>query len=230
MGNKKPNRWGWIPTLGWARMEASSCVHWLVSTLYSPLLEGRLRVAITDIIFCRPVVVMDTVMEGAEARARARPMGHARTVTGSWMWESCTEPRSLTTGSNPGISSSARSSASSSSASARELSTVLHRNGRNTHVIHRTFIVVSVYDTDAGRFQRYLMKIKSVKSSLHLLNLTFHFFQVPWMTAAALSHLFTFLLTSHERTAAESTKHFTTTTSVRLTCLAAAFQKRGIKS
>lgn len=114
--------WGWIPTLGWARMEASSCVHWLVSTLYSPLLEGRLRVAITDIIFCRPVAVIDTVMEGAEARAR--PMGHPRTVTGSWMWESCTEPRSLITGFNPGISSSARSFASSSSASASDFSTV----------------------------------------------------------------------------------------------------------
>lgn len=33
--------------------------------------------------------------------------------------------------------------------------------------------------------------------------LTFHLFHVFWMTAAALSHLFTFLLTSHDRTAAE---------------------------
>lgn len=118
------NWWGWILTLGWARMEASSCVHWLVSNLYCPLLEGRVRVAITDIIFCRPVAVIDTVMEGAEAEARARPTGHPRTVTGSWMWESCTEPRSLITGFNPGISSSARSFASSSSASARDFSTV----------------------------------------------------------------------------------------------------------
>lgn len=41
--------------------------------------------------------------------------------------------------------------------------------------------------------------------------LTFHFFHVFWMTAAALSHLFTFLLTSHDRTAAEGRKHFSIT-------------------
>lgn len=41
-----------------------------------------------------------------------------------------------------------------------------------------------------------------------VLNLTFHFFQVLWMTAAALSHLFIFLLTSHDRTAAESMTRF----------------------
>lgn len=113
---------GGMLTFGWARMEASSRVHWLVSTLYSPLLEGRLREAITDIIFWRPVAVIDTVMDGAEARAR--PMGHPRTVTGSWMWESCTEPRSRTTGVKPGGSSSARSLASSSSASARDFNRV----------------------------------------------------------------------------------------------------------
>lgn len=67
-------------------MEASPCLYWLVSTLYSPLLEGRLSEAITDIIFWKPVAVRDIVMDGAEARAR--PMGHPRTVTGSWIVES----------------------------------------------------------------------------------------------------------------------------------------------
>lgn len=105
-------------TLGWARMEASSSVHWLVSTLYCPLLEGRLSVAITDIIFCRPVAVRDTVMDGADARAR--PIGQPRTVTGSWMLESCTEPRSLTTGLRGDTSSPVSSFPSSSSASARD--------------------------------------------------------------------------------------------------------------
>ncbi len=101
-------------------MEASSCVYWLVFTLYSPLLEGRLRDAITDIIFWNPLAVRETVMDGAEARAR--PMGHPRTVTGSWVLESCTEPRSLITGFNVGTSVSTRLSASSSSASAKDFS------------------------------------------------------------------------------------------------------------
>lgn len=59
-----------------------------------------------------------------------------------------------------------------------------------------------------------------------LLDLTFHFFQVSWMTAAALSHLFTFLRTSHDRTTAESMNHFNTMC-VHLKCLAAVFQNRG---
>lgn len=107
-----------VLTLGWALMEASSSVYWLVFTWYSPLLDGKLREAMTDIIFWKPVAVKDTVMEGAEARAR--PMGHPRTATGSGMMESCTEPRSLTTGFSAGASSSTRSFASSSSASAKD--------------------------------------------------------------------------------------------------------------
>lgn len=99
-------------------MEASSSVYWLVFTWYSPLLDGKLREAMTDIIFWKPVAVKDTVMDGAEARAR--PMGHRCTVTGSGMVESCTEPRSLTTGVSAGVSSSTRSFASSSSASAKD--------------------------------------------------------------------------------------------------------------
>lgn len=99
-------------------MEASSCVYWLVSTLYPPLLEGRLSEAMTDIIFWKPVAVMERVMDGAVARAR--PMGHPRTVTGSGMLESCTEPRSLITGFNSGTLSFIRSFASSSSASAKD--------------------------------------------------------------------------------------------------------------
>lgn len=38
-------------------------------------------------------------------------------------------------------------------------------------------------------------------------NLTLHFFQVLWMSAADLSHLWTCLLTSHDRTAARGRKH-----------------------
>lgn len=38
-------------------------------------------------------------------------------------------------------------------------------------------------------------------------NHTLHFFQVLWMTAAALSHLWTCLLTRNDRTAAGGTKH-----------------------
>lgn len=38
-------------------------------------------------------------------------------------------------------------------------------------------------------------------------NLTLHFLQVFWMTAAALFHLWTCFLTSQDRTAAGSTKH-----------------------
>lgn len=123
-------------TLGWARIEASSCVHWFVFTLYSPLLEGRLRVAMTDIIFCKPVAVSDTVMDGADARAR--PIGHPRTVTGSWVFESCTEPRSLSTGLSGGASSSTRSLTSSSSASARDFSSAYHKK---TYVIYSHTII-----------------------------------------------------------------------------------------
>lgn len=123
-------------TLGWARMEASSCVHWLVSTLYCPLLEGRLSVAITDIIFCKPVAVRDTVMDGADARAR--PIGQPRTVTGSWIFESCTEPRSLTTGFSGGASCSVRSCSSSSSASARDFNRVWQKSHSNKAIISNT--------------------------------------------------------------------------------------------
>lgn len=121
-------------------MEATPFLHWFVSTLYSALLEGRLREVITDIIFWKPVAVRDavrdTVMDGAEARAR--PMGHPRTVTGSWMLESCTEPRCLIMGVKSGTSSSTRSFASSSSASAKDFNSACHKNQTVTYILSIT--------------------------------------------------------------------------------------------
>lgn len=70
------------------------------------------------------------MIDGADARAK--PIGQDRTVTGSWMLESCTEPRSLTTGFSGGTSSSVRSFPSSSSASARDFRRVWEK----IHVIY----------------------------------------------------------------------------------------------